>query len=665
MTIPLRVLILEDRADDVELVLHELQKAAYSLEWRQVETETGYLAALDWPPDIILADYNLPQFNALRALHLLQERNLEIAFIVVTNSISEEIAVKCVQEGAEDYLLKDRLARLNSAVARALEQVKNRQQRKQAEMALLYSETLNRTILNSVTNHLAVLDRQGNIIRVNEAWERFAKENGAPLTTQTGVGVNYLEICRQAQGETRQLAQAALVGIEGVLSGQQAQFTLEYPCHSLVKDHWYLLHVTPMPSSFGGVVVSHINITERKQAEEQLRQQDRLAVVGQLAAGIAHDFNNILSVITLYAQLLLKSPDLAHSVAERLQIINNQAYHAARLIAQIMDFSRQSIMEPHPLELNQFLKSFTALLKRTLPENILIQLQCDRHEIRVHADLMRLEQVFMNLAINARDAMPNGGTLTIQASCQTIEPRQPLPVPGIAPGQWIRIVFADTGVGILRKDLARIFEPFFSTKVSGKSAGLGLAQVHGIIKQHNGFIHVTSQVDHGTKFTIFLPALSVAPDKVEAPTADGQSIGHGETILVVEDEYVTRGVISEILQALNYKVLLAKHGQEALMLFEKHANTIALVLSDMIMPVMDGMNLYYQLIKQAPHVKMIIMTGYTPDTQREDLIKSGLIDWLQKPFTLQQISAAIQKSLASSGATVENYADIDLPLWHN
>jgi len=650
MAIALRVLILEDRPDDGELILYELRKAGYEPDWRQVQTEQDYVTALDWMPDIILAGYNLPQFDTLRALYLLQERNLAIAFIVITNSISEEVAVKCVQEGAADYLLKDRLARLGSAVAHALEQEKNRQQRKQAEMALLSSEMLNRTILDSVTNHLAVLDRQGTIIRVNQAWERFAKENGAPLLVLTGVGVNYLDVCRRVKGEDSEIAQAALVGIEGVLNEQQAQFTLEYGCHSPTQERWFLLHVTPMPPSLGGVVISHMNITERKQAEERSRQQDRLAVVGQLSAGIAHDFNNILSVITLYSELLLKSPTIQRSESDRLQIISNQAYRAAKLVAQIMDFSRQSIMERRPLDVKSFLTSFTTLLKRTLPENILIQLQYDRRELLVHADITRLEQVFMNLAINARDAMPNGGDLRIGATAITLEPHYTPPVRDMPPGQWIKFSITDTGIGIPAKNLSHIFEPFFSTKAPDKGTGLGLAQVYGIIKQHDGFIDVISDVGQGTTFLFYLPTLLVPESTTSVASAASEPIGRGETILVVEDESTTRGVVCEILQALNYQVLLAKNGWDALLIFEKEAENIALVLSDMMMPLMDGMKLYQQLVKQWPNVRMVIMTGYSPDIQRDGLLKSGILDWLPKPFNMEQIAMTVQNAITAPKA---------------
>lgn len=508
------------------------------------------------------------------------------------------------------------------------------------------SEMLHQTILDSVSHRIAVLDREGTIHLVNKAWAHFAKENGDVNLKHTGVGVNYLAVCRRVKGPDRKTALAALAGIEAVLAGKQQQFsTLEYPCHSKEVEKWFLLYVTPMPREIGGAVVSHINLTERKQLEEQNKQQDRMEVVGQLAAGIAHDFNNILSVITLYTQLLLKSPTIAPADSKRLQVINNQSYRAALLLTQIMDFSHHSIIERRPLELRTFLIALINRLQQTLPENIQLTLNCEQRELLLNADPTRLEKVFVNLAINARDAMPDGGVLHIEVASLTIAADQSPPMRDIAPGQWIRITISDTGMGISSEDLPHIFEPFFSTKQPNQSTGLGLAQTYSIIQRHDGFIHVVSRVNQGTSFAIYLPALILPEVEAISALLIGPIMGQGEMILVVEDDQSTPQVTADILKSLNYAVITAKNGKEALKLFTKHAETIALVLSDLIMPVMDGVSLYQRLIKKQPGVKMILMTRSSAKIDHQTLDDLGIIDYLAKPFDPGQLALILHSAL--------------------
>ena len=252
------------------------------------------------------------------------------------------------------------------------------------------------------------------------------------------------------------------------------------------------------------------DITERKRREERLRQQDRLAVVGQLAAGITHDFNNSLAVILLQAQLVLRSPSLSLKNQKCLQIIYQQTQHAAHLTAQILDFSRQSVLKRELVDLNAFLTEMVDLLQRAISVQIEILLTCESEETMVMVDKTRLQQALMNLAINARDAMPKGGKLQIGLSILSSSTQRPLPLPEMSPGQWICISMTDTGEGIRPGELPHIFEPFFSTKARHKGTGLGLSQVHGIIQQHGGFIDVTSQRGKGTSFFIYLPALPSA-----------------------------------------------------------------------------------------------------------------------------------------------------------
>ena len=397
------------------------------------------------------------------------------------------------------------------------------------------------------------------------------------------------------------------------------------------------------PQAGGAVLMLH-DATEEHKRQQYLQAQERLATVGQLAAGIAHDFNNIMAIITLYSQSLERDPDFPKR-RQYLNTISKQARHAASLIGQILDFSRASVMERIRLDLYPFVKEVMKLLKRTLPETITIDLDAEPGDYSVRADPTRLQQVLMNLAVNARDAMPGGGRFHLGLSQRTIENGQRAPLPGMRPGEWIELKIADTGAGIPATNLSHIFEPFFTTKERGKGTGLGLAQVYGIIKQHGGEIGVQSQVGEGTTFTIFLPAFSTETGQKRDEKGDASVAGDGELVLLVEDDAGTRQAMADILEMLNYRVRMAGDGAEGLALFEQHADDIALVISDMVMPEMGGMRLYKRLHEISPDVRVILMTGYPMEEHDRELLGEGKVTWIQKPFTPEQIGIAIRDGL--------------------
>ncbi|MCP4426448.1 MAG: PAS domain S-box protein [Chloroflexi bacterium] len=389
-------------------------------------------------------------------------------------------------------------------------------------------------------------------------------------------------------------------------------------------------------------------VTEARKQQQYAEAQERLAMVGQLAAGIAHDFNNIMTVIILYAQTLLKMSDFASGDDPRMGIIFKQAKLAANLIAQILDFSRQSVMERRPVNMVYFLKELLKMLKRTLPENIKLDLVYDEAEYGVSADLTRLQQAVMNLAVNARDAMPDGGVLCMALDRLTLEPGDKPPLPGMELGDWVTLEVSDTGTGVKAQDLPHVFEPFFTTKAPGEGTGLGLAQVYGIVKQHDGFIDATSREREGTAFKIFLPSLNLTDVLLPAQEDIVISEGGGETILVVEDDENALEAVCEILRTLNYRALAASNGEQALKLFERNHAEIALVISDMVMPGISGSKLYTRLRKVEPDIKMVIITGYPFDEKDKALLSQGIVAWVQKPFVMEQIAVAIREALSVS-----------------
>ncbi len=387
------------------------------------------------------------------------------------------------------------------------------------------------------------------------------------------------------------------------------------------------------------------DVTQEREIRAQLQQQERLAAVGQLAAGIAHDFNNIMASIVLYAQMVARSPMLSPRDQERINVIIQQIWHASRLIQQILDFSRRAVLERRPVDLLPLLKEHVKLLARTLPEHIEIELNYDPADYTTNADPTRVQQVLTNLAVNARDAMPHGGKLRIGLAQLTVRPEQTPPLVDMSPGTWIRITVSDMGTGIEPDILPHIFEPFFTTKEPGVGSGLGLAQVHGIVGLHEGYIDVDTEIGRGTTFIIYLPALSVRPVEQSTPDIGTTYQGQGEVMLVVEDEVTLRAALSETLELLNYEVLQAANGQEALAVMETRGKEIHLVLSDVVMPGMGGMALFHALRDRGWQTPVILITGHPLDEELNALQAQGVHAWLPKPPNIDRLAQAIADAL--------------------
>ena len=400
----------------------------------------------------------------------------------------------------------------------------------------------------------------------------------------------------------------------------------------------------PMPA--GWVMVLR-DISERVAVQIQLQRQERLAAVGQLAAGIAHDFNNIMSIIITYAELTEQSPGLTQREQARLAVIREQSLRATAMIRQILDFSRRSVMEMATLDLQPLIKEQRVLLSRTLPENIDVVLELEPADYIVKADPTRIQQMVMNLAVNARDAMPDGGCLTIGLAHVVVGTAQGAPIPGMMPGSWVRLHVADTGTGIVPDILPHIFEPFFTTKEVGAGTGLGLAQVHGIVAQHDGFITVESTPGAGTRFVVYLPAV-VLVEPAAVLAADhlaAMAHGSGQTILVVEDDETVRASLVEFLETLEYTVLETTDGVEALRVLEAGANHLDLILSDVVMPHMGGVALLKELYRRECRIPVILLTGHTMGDVLDGLREMGLAGWLPKPPPLRDLAELIAKTL--------------------
>jgi PAS domain S-box-containing protein len=391
------------------------------------------------------------------------------------------------------------------------------------------------------------------------------------------------------------------------------------------------------------------DVTQQREYQYYQQSQNQLASVGQLAAGIAHDFNNIMGVISIYAEMLQATPGLPVTAHSKLETIHKQTQHAVALIKQILDFSRRSLLEPLPVDLVIMVKEVVKLLERTLPENIHLQLVYDQKDYVIFGDPTSLQQLLMNLSVNARDAMPAGGTLTFDLNDLQIEADDDISVAMMKPGHWLRLSVTDTGEGITTEHQARIFDPFFTTKQPDKGTGLGLAQVYGIVQQHNGEITVDSKLGEGTTFTLYFPLLDKeALVTSEKPGVDNVPAGK-EAILLVEDNEAMRLAVAAVLVQLNYDVFTAANGEEALQLLESlEGQEIDMVITDLVMPGMSGKELAETLLQRFD-LKILIITGHPLDQYEGFSQNMPAISWMSKPFSQSALATRIRSLFDETG----------------
>jgi PAS domain S-box-containing protein len=398
------------------------------------------------------------------------------------------------------------------------------------------------------------------------------------------------------------------------------------------------------PVQMRGIVM---DITERRQLGEQLRQSQKMEAIGQLAGGVAHDFNNILTVIHGHASLLLVDKTLSKNTARSAQQIAQAAERAAGLTRQLLTFSRRQVMQPKRLDLNGVVSNMTMMLGRIVGEDIALHLNYWEQPAFILADASMIEQVLLNLVVNARDAMPKGGQLTIKITGSRVEEGPRAFQTESRAGEFICLSVIDTGCGIKPEDLRRIFEPFFTTKEVGKGTGLGLATVYGIVNQHKGWIEVSSEPGKGSTFRVFLPMAKEAVPVPEAKTAAPTAVrGGNETILVVEDEVAVRELVCNVLGGHGYKILQAETGVKALELWQQNKRKIDLLLTDLVMPDhLNGRELAEKLRAESPRLKVIFTSGYSADVVGKDLVLQRGLHYLQKPYDPQKLALTVRDCL--------------------
>ena len=443
-----------------------------------------------------------------------------------------------------------------------------------------------------------------------------------------------------------------------------------YECEAIRKDgnrvpievSSRLIYENGVPVAVQG---SARDITERKRAEEalrasqlQLQQSQKLEAIGQLAGGVAHDFNNMLTAIIGYTDLSLRRVGLENPIRRNLEETKKAAERAASLVRQLLAFSRKQILEPKVLDLNDVVKDMHKMLTRLIGENIKLATRLETDLGSVKADPCQVEQIIVNLVVNARDAMPRGGRVTIETANVSLDAQTAAKHVAVNPGEYVMLTVSDTGSGMDQETQARIFEPFFTTKEVGKGTGLGLSTVYGIVKQSGGNIWVYSEPGFGTVFKVYLPRIDDATANSIARQAQESNAPRGtETILLVEDEDVVRGLTRKILMQAGYNVLDAGSGDEAIRLCATHAGSIDLLLTDVVMPEISGKEVADRLLELRPSIRVLFMSGYTD----EAIVQHGVLDanvkFIQKPFTWIALTRKVREVLNRKTSLSTDYTD--------
>jgi len=659
----LRVLLVEDDPDDVLLCRDAIGHSTLDCQLNVAGTLYEAAECLDREnADVALVDLSLPDAEDLQAVTVLAQRFTDLPIVVVTGLPDEETAARALHAGAEDYLVKGPGSResIGRAVRYAIERKRGEQTRRakdaaeaarnRAEQSARELERNYRQLFDCSPYPMYVFDTDTlAFLEVNDAAANFF---GYPRRELLALDITRLSLAEDVAALTDAIATAATVERWGPLRQVKHDGT--------VVEVTITSHLLSFDGRDARCMVIE-DITEREQLERRLRQSQRLESLGQLAGGIAHDFNNLLGIIMGYASMCAQDVAAAaqtdpnwRALHEDLSQILQAGDRGTNLTRQLLSFARAEVAKTQIIDLNTVVTGVEELLRRTIGEDIQMNTHLTSQPWPVRADPGQIEQVLLNLVVNARDAMPAGGLLTIETEPTTIDDHTAAHHPGTRTGRYMRLRVTDTGAGMSQATIDRAFEPFFTTKPKGRGTGLGLATIYGIVAQAGGHVQINSQPGAGTTFTALFPATHETADTAEplppehADTRDPTQ--HHETILLAEDEDSLRLLTQRILTSHGYTVITASNGREAIDAARRHSGDIDLLLTDVVMPHMNGHDLATHLQATHPTLPVIYMSGYAePLLAARTTLPAG-VTLLNKPVTKQHILAAIRRTLDTQPA---------------
>ena len=761
---PLRVLIIEDSEDDLDLLVRELRRNGFEPDYQCVKTADGLIAMLDrqqW--DIIICDYSMPGFSGTQALSIVRSRGFEAPFIFVSGTIGEDVAVSAMRAGAQDYVIKGNLKRLGPAIERELRESDLRRERARAEAERHLAEDRFRQILMIAADAIIVFDEDRRIIIFNQGAEAIfdyradevmgqlvdvllsaaasarkiidelasllvagqktnqfysvtgLRKNGDEFSAEFTASVliengkmmftaiirdisdriraeQRLQLLTSAVEQSASYIMITSVGgtVEYVNSrfceltgysaeevigttssimltaGTESDIEMELWNAILAGSEWRgelpnrrkdggvftgCLTLSPIRDALGNVthfLAVQEDVTQLRQIEEEHKRSQRLQAIGQLTGGFAHDFNNLLTIAIGNLDLLLEDP-VAKSprVQEFGQAALDSVLRGAGLTRKLLAYARGQILQPMAFDLNELASGTTNLLRRTLGEQIVIETVLASDLWLAHADPEQLETAVTNLAVNSRDAMPQGGRLTIETANRHLDEEYAAANAEVTPGDYVMLAVSDTGEGMPPGIVNRVFEPFFTTKEQGKGTGLGLSMVYGFVKQSHGHIRIYSEAGHGTTIRLYLPRAQggLAPAKDEIPGDSGIRASAAK-ILVVDDNPDVRGVVVKQLTGFGYSVMESQDGPSALDIIRRD-ETIDLLFTDIVMPGgMTGVELAREARKLRPLLKILLTSGFAETTVQNHSQQGETINILSKPYRRQELARKVQEVLS-------------------
>jgi len=762
----LRILMVDDSAEDAALIVRQLQQE-FSPSFVLVETAREMQAALDqggW--QIVISDYVMPRFSGLSALQTLRQSGLDIPFIMVSGRMGEDAAVESMRAGAQDYLVKGNLSRLIPAITRELNEAVVRREKNLAEAALSATEARFESLVEQSLVGIFMLQddlfsyvnpkfgeifgyRQEELTEARSLIDLVAREDQLRVITQflrplkedspsrhfyfQGRRSDSSAIDLEVSGTRTQLnGKPAIIGTllditerkrseeelsklwraveqspvsivitdllgkieyvnpkfaevtgytEGELVGQNPSIlksgTMDREAyqnlwqticsgrewHGELQNKkkngelfWESGSISAVKNSEGRIthfVGVKEDVTERKLERDQLRQVQKMEAIGQLAGGIAHDFNNLLTIINGYSTLLIRGLEGGSSMRREAEQILRAGERAAELTRQLLSFSRRQILEPKVLNINVQVKSVEKMLGRLIGEHIglVTRLADDIGFIKI--DPGQVEQIIMNLVVNARDASETGGEIAVETANRELHEDFSLQHPGSVAGSYVMISVRDRGFGMTEEVKRRLFEPFFTTKEMGRGTGLGLATVYGIVKQSGGYIEVISQPDQGTSFNIYLPRVYLPADALKRQAAE-EPLECSQTILVVEDEPGVLNLVVHTLRKHGFRVLETTDPKHGVTLFEEHMAEIDMLLTDVVMPFMSGPTLAGLLTRKKPRLKVLFMSGHADNKVSFEKILEQGVQFLPKPFASDALINKVRETLAGTSAYLES-----------